>query len=244
MNQVRGIFGFTPEDNIGKIAFPAVQVGGQTVGAWVRLRSLGFGVSIALRLTGQAAWLPHPPTPSPHQPLQAAPAFPDSFPQMFGTRKDVRCVLYGGTVRLIGCKFVLPPACGNLPFALPACLIVPAPVPYLHRMRCLDPQVSHSFFDLFFIFALVLPHDACLTPSTPHPPRPPHICPPQVPHPLRYRPGPLLPHDAGRSAAPGSHQDRPHRIALLPSAAGGREYLFLALFVIPGHIDLLAAAGP
>lgn len=27
MNQVRGIFGFTMEDNIGKIAFPAVQVG-------------------------------------------------------------------------------------------------------------------------------------------------------------------------------------------------------------------------
>ncbi len=26
MNQVRGIFGLTPEDNIGKIAFPAVQV--------------------------------------------------------------------------------------------------------------------------------------------------------------------------------------------------------------------------
>jgi tryptophanyl-tRNA synthetase len=25
MNQVRGIFGLTPEDNIGKIAFPAVQ---------------------------------------------------------------------------------------------------------------------------------------------------------------------------------------------------------------------------
>jgi tryptophanyl-tRNA synthetase len=25
MNQVRGIFGFTMEDNIGKIAFPAVQ---------------------------------------------------------------------------------------------------------------------------------------------------------------------------------------------------------------------------
>ena len=25
MNQVRGIFGFTQEDNIGKIAFPAVQ---------------------------------------------------------------------------------------------------------------------------------------------------------------------------------------------------------------------------
>lgn len=28
MNQVRGIFGFTMEDNIGKIAFPAVQVRG------------------------------------------------------------------------------------------------------------------------------------------------------------------------------------------------------------------------
>lgn len=48
MNQVRGIFGFTQEDNIGKIAFPAVQ---------------------------------------------AAPAFPDSFPQMFGERKDVRCLI-------------------------------------------------------------------------------------------------------------------------------------------------------
>ncbi|KAG2498999.1 hypothetical protein HYH03_003185 [Edaphochlamys debaryana] len=48
MNQVRGIFGFTPEDNIGKIAFPAVQ---------------------------------------------AAPSFPDCFPHMFGTRKDVRCLI-------------------------------------------------------------------------------------------------------------------------------------------------------
>lgn len=48
MNQVRGIFGFTPEDNIGKIAFPAVQ---------------------------------------------AAPSFPDSFPQLFGARKDVRCLI-------------------------------------------------------------------------------------------------------------------------------------------------------
>ncbi|PRW61499.1 tryptophan--tRNA cytoplasmic [Chlorella sorokiniana] len=48
MNQVRGIFGFTMEDNIGKIAFPAVQ---------------------------------------------AAPAFPDSFPHMFGERKDVRCLI-------------------------------------------------------------------------------------------------------------------------------------------------------
>jgi len=48
MNQVRGIFGFTQEDNIGKIAFPAVQ---------------------------------------------AAPSFPDSFPHMFGERKDVRCLI-------------------------------------------------------------------------------------------------------------------------------------------------------
>ena len=48
MNQVRGIFGFTMEDNIGKIAFPAVQ---------------------------------------------AAPSFPDCFPHMFGTRKDVRCLI-------------------------------------------------------------------------------------------------------------------------------------------------------
>eukprot|EP00798_Chlamydomonas_sp_ICE-L_P031871 gene31871-7079_t len=43
MNQVKGIFGFTTEDYIGKIAFPATQ---------------------------------------------AAPSFPDSFPHMFGTRKD------------------------------------------------------------------------------------------------------------------------------------------------------------
>lgn len=48
MNQVRGIFGFTMEDYIGKIAFPAVQ---------------------------------------------AAPSFPDTFPHIFGTRKDVRCLI-------------------------------------------------------------------------------------------------------------------------------------------------------
>ncbi|PNW75322.1 hypothetical protein CHLRE_12g522350v5 [Chlamydomonas reinhardtii] len=48
MNQVRGIFGFSMEDNIGKIAFPAVQ---------------------------------------------AAPSFPDCFPHMFGTRKDIRCLI-------------------------------------------------------------------------------------------------------------------------------------------------------
>lgn len=48
MNQVRGIFGFTMDDYIGKIAFPAVQ---------------------------------------------AAPSFPDSFPHIFGNRKDVRCLI-------------------------------------------------------------------------------------------------------------------------------------------------------
>ena len=48
MNAVRGIFGLTPEDNIGKIAFPAVQ---------------------------------------------AAPSFPDSFPHIFGKRRDVRCLI-------------------------------------------------------------------------------------------------------------------------------------------------------
>jgi len=48
MNQVRGIFGFTMDDYIGKIAFPAVQ---------------------------------------------AAPAFPDTFPHIFGARKDVRCLI-------------------------------------------------------------------------------------------------------------------------------------------------------
>ena len=48
MNEVRGTFGFTPEHNIGKIAFPAVQ---------------------------------------------AAPSFADSFPHMFGTRKDLRCLI-------------------------------------------------------------------------------------------------------------------------------------------------------
>ena len=48
MNQARGIFGFQGEDNIGKIAFPAIQ---------------------------------------------AAPALPDCFPHIFGTRKDVRCLI-------------------------------------------------------------------------------------------------------------------------------------------------------
>ncbi|CAD7704142.1 unnamed protein product [Ostreobium quekettii] len=48
LNQVKGIFGFTGEDNIGKISFPAIQ---------------------------------------------AAPSFPDSFPHMFGTRKDIRCLI-------------------------------------------------------------------------------------------------------------------------------------------------------
>jgi len=48
MNQVRGIFGLSPDDNIGKIMFPSIQ---------------------------------------------AAPAFPDSFPHMFGSRKDVRCLI-------------------------------------------------------------------------------------------------------------------------------------------------------
>lgn len=48
LNQVKGIFGFSGEDNIGKISFPAVQ---------------------------------------------AAPSFPDSFPHMFGKRKDIRCLI-------------------------------------------------------------------------------------------------------------------------------------------------------
>lgn len=48
MNQVRGIFGFTMDDYIGKISFPAVQ---------------------------------------------AAPAFPTSFPHIFGNRKDIRCLI-------------------------------------------------------------------------------------------------------------------------------------------------------
>jgi tryptophanyl-tRNA synthetase len=48
MSQIRGIFGFTESDSIGKIAFPAVQ---------------------------------------------AAPCFPSSFPHMFGTRTDLRCLI-------------------------------------------------------------------------------------------------------------------------------------------------------
>eukprot|EP00878_Enallax_costatus_P005411 GHUV01005681.1.p1 GENE.GHUV01005681.1~~GHUV01005681.1.p1 ORF type:complete len:410 (+),score=109.21 GHUV01005681.1:839-2068(+) len=48
MNQVRGIFGLTQDDNIGKIGFPAVQ---------------------------------------------AAPSFPGVFPHIFGSRKDVRCLI-------------------------------------------------------------------------------------------------------------------------------------------------------
>ncbi|WPT11333.1 Tryptophan--tRNA ligase, cytoplasmic [Picochlorum sp. SENEW3] len=48
MNQIRGIFGFSTDDYIGKISFPAVQ---------------------------------------------AAPSFPTSFPHMFGTRKDIRCLI-------------------------------------------------------------------------------------------------------------------------------------------------------
>lgn len=47
-NQVKGIFGFGESDNIGKIAFPAVQ---------------------------------------------AAPSFCSSFPFIFGSRKDVRCLI-------------------------------------------------------------------------------------------------------------------------------------------------------
>lgn len=48
MNQVRGIFGLTQDDNIGKIGFPAVQ---------------------------------------------AAPSFPGVFPHIFGSKKDVRCLI-------------------------------------------------------------------------------------------------------------------------------------------------------
>ncbi len=48
MNSIRSLMGMTQEDNIGKIAFPAVQ---------------------------------------------AAPCFPTSFPHIFGTRKDVRCLI-------------------------------------------------------------------------------------------------------------------------------------------------------
>eukprot|EP00210_Caulerpa_lentillifera_P006299 g6017.t1 len=48
LNQVKGIFGFVGEDNIGKVAFPSVQ---------------------------------------------AAPSFPNSFPEIFGTRKDVPCLI-------------------------------------------------------------------------------------------------------------------------------------------------------
>ena len=48
MSAIRGIFGFTESDNIGKIAFPAVQ---------------------------------------------AAPCFATSFPHMFGTRRDLRCLI-------------------------------------------------------------------------------------------------------------------------------------------------------
>ena len=41
MNEVRGTFGFTPEHNIGKIAFPAVQV--------LDIFSLARSKSIALK---------------------------------------------------------------------------------------------------------------------------------------------------------------------------------------------------
>jgi tryptophanyl-tRNA synthetase len=48
MNSIRSLMGMTQEDNIGKIAFPAVQ---------------------------------------------AAPCFPTSFPHIFGTRKNIRCLI-------------------------------------------------------------------------------------------------------------------------------------------------------
>ncbi|GAQ79027.1 Tryptophanyl-tRNA synthetase [Klebsormidium nitens] len=47
-NQVKGIFGFTNDDNIGKIGFP---------------------------------------------PVQAAPSFPTSFPHLFGSDRDIRCLI-------------------------------------------------------------------------------------------------------------------------------------------------------
>ncbi len=48
MNSIRSLMGMTQEDNIGKIAFPAVQ---------------------------------------------AAPCFPTSFPHIFGTQKNIRCLI-------------------------------------------------------------------------------------------------------------------------------------------------------
>lgn len=95
MNQVRGIFGLGMEDNIGKIGFPAVQVrraGGRCGMPRQCVRTLksactwehNWGPGLHALLEGRAAAL---------RAAQAAPSFPDTFPHMFGTRKDIRCLI-------------------------------------------------------------------------------------------------------------------------------------------------------
>lgn len=77
-NQARGIFGFEGESNIGKIAFPAIQVRGVPCTHYTR------NATQATHHKQQAMSL---------MPCQAAPSFPDSFPHLYGTRKDVRCLI-------------------------------------------------------------------------------------------------------------------------------------------------------
>ena len=86
MNQVRGIFGLGPEDNIGKISFPAIQVSGTCHDmSTARPQSQQLLVTACQCTTAvQIVAMCH---------TQAAPSFPTSFPHMFGTRRDIRCLI-------------------------------------------------------------------------------------------------------------------------------------------------------
>eukprot|EP00967_Tisochrysis_lutea_P149661 scaffold288128_cov20-Tisochrysis_lutea.AAC.2 len=86
MNQVRGIFGLGMEDYIGKIAFPAVQCQGYDIRRRVAscVPSQGPAIyTLCAVLLGLSFFIS----------AKAAPSFPDTFPHMFGTRKDIRCLI-------------------------------------------------------------------------------------------------------------------------------------------------------
>lgn len=120
----------------------------------------------------RAAWLCPPPNPthSPHtthtlNPPQAAPAFPDSFPHMFGERKDVRCVRFAMRHVRTGCA-----CCASLHSRPRRCCVaspaghrrsVPWPGWFLMRRgyASTGPSLPHTY-------------PPTRTPPHPHPPRP------------------------------------------------------------------------
>lgn len=237
--QVKGIFGFTTDDNIGKIAFPAVQVlpamppvfhdTCSTCSKSITLMGRGlpgcvhedwqllcqYAAPHLARCLG-GVWLL---TSLLWRPCCLCPSLPAGrplLPRLLSTHvwrpqgREVRgrvpsicapakrerektsfCALTSSGA--IPAQVTRAPASGDLPLwpGLPLMAQFHANYANAHSMIQGRHDSSHGTLDES-----------------------------QVPHPLRHRPGPLLPHDARCGATHGAPQASAHRVAILPGTTG------------------------